>query len=639
MAGRAGPATRDTSKSPGGWRTRILDRLPGFSAGRPPAVVLAALVGAAGGAFAVFFRELVDASQAFFFGWVRGVLAPLLGPYAVLWIPALGGLLVGPLVYFLAREAKGHGVPEVMEAVALRGGRIRPRVILVKAIASAVTIGSGGSTGREGPIVQMGSAIGSVVGQGLRLSERTVKTLVACGAAAGIAATFNAPIAGVIFAHEIILGEFAGATFTLIVIASVVAAAVAHGLAGNQPAFLVPPYELRHPVEFLFYAVLGVLAGAAGVLFIRTLSWFEDRFDGWKGVPPYAKAAVGGVLVGAVGLLVPEVLGVGHGTMDAILRSEGLPGGPPGVPAGARIGAWAGRAPAGGDPGLAVLVLAGLFLFKLLATSLTLGSGGSGGIMSPSLFLGATLGAAVGTLAHGALPSLTAMPGAYALVGMGAVLAATTQAPIQAILIVFEMTRDYRIILALMMACVVAVLVSTALSADSVYTIKLRRRGIRLRAGRDVTVLQRIPVQEAMTAKPVVVRRDWPLARVIRVMQSSRHNGFPVVDENGHLVGVITLADIRNTYPDEPERRLAVAVEQAMTPNPVVAYPDESLAQVLERLGRYDVGRLPVVARGDPRQLLGVITRSDVIKAYNRRVLQQVPGTAGRGMASLAGPA
>lgn len=284
-------------------------------------IVLAIAVGLGGGVFAYIFREMIELAQSLFFG--RGeVLQTWLGSAWVILIPVLGGLVVGPLAQFLAREAKGHGVPEVMESVALKGGRMRLRVIVVKAIASATCIGSGGSVGREGPIIQMGSAIGSVIGQAARVPSNMLKTLVGCGAAAGISATFNTPIAGVIFAQEIILGEFTPGNFGLLVLASVTASVVSRILLGDVPAFTVPPYQLHHPAELLFYVALGLLAGIAGTAFTRFLYLLEDGFDGLRQIPSYLKPALGGAILGLIGWQLPQVFGVGYETVSRALAGN-----------------------------------------------------------------------------------------------------------------------------------------------------------------------------------------------------------------------------------------------------------------------------------------------------------------------------
>ena len=346
-------------------------------------MVLAAILTGLAGAFgAVVFRLMIRSVQSVAWGTgfgeviEEGLLAeavdPLARARALDWwwrlvIPAIGGLVVGPLIYFFAREARGHGVPEVMKAVAIRGGIIRARVVVVKAIASAVTIGSGGSAGREGPIVQIGSAMGSAFGQFLKLPVLQLRTLVACGAAAGIAATFNAPIAGALFASEVIIGNFAVAQLTPIVISSVVATVVSRFFLGNHPAFLVPPYEILSPFELAPYMAAGVVAGVVGVTFIRSLGYAETAFERLK-VPDYLKASIGGLMVGGIGVFLPEIFGVGYYTISLALTGQ-----------------------------LTAMALGVLVVMKILSTSLTIGSGGSGGIFAPSLFLGAMTGGFLGT--------------------------------------------------------------------------------------------------------------------------------------------------------------------------------------------------------------------------------------------------
>ena len=556
-------------------------------------ILIAVLVGVGSGLASVGFFRLIQ-----FFTRLGTLVAPAgWGQYSL--YGAIGGLAVGPMVYFGAREAKGHGVPEVMYAVAMKGGRIRPRVVVVKALASAITIGTGGSAGREGPIVQIGAALGSTFGQLLRLSEDRVKTFVACGAAAGIAATFNAPIAGVFFALEIILGQFAAGTFSLLVISSVTASVVSRWLLGNHPAFVAPLYELSHPAELLLYVGLGVATALTAQVYTRVLYAVEDFFDAWRRLPEWTKPAVGGLLFGALGALFPQSLGRGEDVMSRVLA-----GGVPEVQ-----GLLPFLAPA--------LLLAALGLVKLLSTSFTIGSGGSGGIFFPGLYIGAMIGGAYGWLVHTLYP-WTAGPGAYALVGMAALFAGMTQAPITGIIILFEMTQDYRIILPLMLSTVVATLLASLMSRETIYTLKLTRLGIRLRQGQVVSVMRSIQVAEAMTSPVQTVTPEMTLGEVINLMQATRHNGYPVVEEGSRLVGVIALQDIRDT---ELEGRLQRRVGEVMTPNPVVTTPGETLDVALERMSGRDVGRLPVVAEGSEHRLVGLLTRSDLLKVYQRRLV------------------
>jgi CIC family chloride channel protein len=546
-------------------------------------IATAVIVGLGGGLGAVAFRWLINSFTHIFFDVMQNWLS-FMGPAYVILVPAIGGLLVGPMIYFFAREAKGHGVPEVMEAIALRGGRIRPVVVVVKSLASSLCIGSGGSVGREGPIVQIGSALGSTLGQTLKLSDERIRNLVACGAAAGVAATFNAPIAGVIFALEVILGEFSVRYFSTVVISSVTASVVGRIAFGDVPAFVVPQYSLVSPWELPLYVLLGILAGLVALLFVRTLYWFEDISDAWR-FPEYVKPAVGGLLVGVLGFYLPQVFGVGYEAMEDALLGKMLLG------------------------TMGLLILA-----KVLATSLTIGSGGSGGVFAPSLFIGAMLGGAFGTLAHQTLPGITAAPGAYALVGMAAVFAGAAHAPITAVIILFEMTNDYRIILPLMLATVVSVLLSQKLNRESIYTLKLARRGIRLEYGRDVDVMQGVLVGEAMTTDVDTVYADLSLVDLDRVFHETHHHGFPVLDGNGELFGVVTVQDLERAKEQGPVEGLSV--RDITTRQVLVAHPDEPVWAALKRLGTRDVGRLPVVDPQNPKQLVGAIRRHDIVRAY-----------------------
>lgn len=547
-------------------------------------VVLAVLVGIGAGYAAVGFRLLIQFFQKVFFGYGHQVLF-FMGDYWVVIIPALGAVIFGPLVIFLAREAKGHGVPEVMAAVAFKGGRIRPRVTIVKAFASALNIGSGGSVGREGPIVQIGSAWGSTVGQALKLSDEKIRTLVACGAAGGIAATFNAPIAGVFFALEVIAGQFATGTFTLTVLASVAASVIGRYYMGSAPAFSVPPYSLNHPAELFLYLGLGVLAGIFSIIYIKVLYGFEDAFDNFKIIPEFLRPILGGLIVGSIGFFRPEIFGVGYETIEKALAGQ-----------------------------LLLTGLVGLLFLKLLATSVTIGSGGSGGVFAPGLFMGAMLGGAFGMLVNNLFPGITAASGAYALVGMGAVFAGSARAPITAIIILFELTNDYRIILPLMIACVISTLISGGLHEESIYTVKLSRRGLKLLRGQS-DLMASILVEQVMSKDVDTVSQAMPVGEVAEKMRTSLHHGFPVVDSNQLLVGMITYQDVRKAVVEGKEK---IKVGSIASRNVVVAYPQETLRSALEKMARKDIGRLPVVEREHPNKIVGLITRSDIISVYNQ---------------------
>jgi chloride channel protein, CIC family len=567
----------------------------------PPETVaalgIAMLVGVGAGLGAIVFRWLIGTISQFAFTWLPQALSSLGLAYVVI-APALGGLLVGPLIYFFAREAKGHGVPEVMEAVALRGGRIRPIVVVVKSLASSITIGMGGSVGREGPIVQIGSAIGSTIGQVLRLSDDRIRNLVACGAAGGIAATFNAPIAGVFFALEVILGEFSAGNFGLVVVSSVMASVIGRAAFGDVPAFLVPEYALRSPWEFFLYVLLGVVAAAVAVLYTRSIYRVEDIFDRWKRFPEWLKAAIGGILLGLIALTysripglgfetVPQVYGVGYSTIERGLLAA--------------------------DP---IWVVFALMFLKILSTAITVGSGGSGGIFAPGLFIGSMLGNGFGQVAGRLFPGIVAPAGAYSLVGMAALFAGATSAPITAVLILFEMTGDYRIILPLMLSVAVATFLGKHwLGGESIYTLKLSRRGVRLQYGRDVDVMQGVLVSEAMTGAPDTVSVDTTLSELVEEFNRSKHHGYPVLDTVGKLYGMLTLRDVEQAL--EADATPDTTAGALATTTLLVAYPDEPMSTALRRLTLNRIGRLPVVDRQDPKTLLGIVRRDDIIRAYN----------------------
>lgn len=555
-------------------------------------VLVALVIGLGGGLFAVAFRKLIGLGNQvawhdaeYTIDWIRSLPA-----WWKIVVPAVGGLICGLIIYYFAREAKGHGVPEVMEAVALRGGRIRPRVVIAKMLASATSIASGGSVGREGPIVQIGSAFGSSIGQWLGIDERRLRTLVGCGAAAGIAGTFNAPVAGALFAVEIILADFGVMQFSPIVIASVAATVVGHHYFGDIPAFEVPAYSLVHYNELFIYAVLGILAGLAALAFVRLLYWSEDLWDKPRIWPPL-KTLAGGAIIGVIGIWFPQIFGVGYEAIEEALRGEMV---------------WQ--------------LLFILVVVKIIAVSITIGSGGSGGIFAPSLFIGAMVGGAVGTVVNQFWPDSTAGPGAYALVGMAAVVGATTHAPITAIVIIFELTGDYKIMLPLMISTIVATLLATQLLTGSIYTIKLLRRGVDIHRGRDVSVLRHLLVRDELRSNVVTVLPGAGLMEVVAKFVEHPGTSIFVVDDNRRLLGVIAASQSRTVLTDASSFEAFIIAQDMMqeTDYPTVS-PDDTLADVMKRLARYR-GEVPVVENG---RLVGAIWPEDVIERYNAELFKR----------------
>ena len=593
----------------------LLDRLS------PPEglflLCLSVFVGATTGLASVFFVKLIFAIQDFSFGSTLEFI-PFLGAGIYLLVPILGGILVGPLILF-AQEAKGHGVPEVMQALVLKGGRIRARVALAKIAASSLCIGTGGSAGREGPIIQIGAALGSTLGQVLHLSDERIRNLVACGAAAGIAATFNAPIAGVAFALEVLACGMHMKAFSNVVISAVAASVVSRTLIGFKFAFQVPAYTLSGSLELALYLVLGLCSALVGIFFIRMLNFAENLFDGWK-FPQLLKPAAGGMLLGLLGLAYMSLPGLSFPTGAAAHGSTlNLPlphmygSGFPSIQ-------WAieGHTP--------LWILAALILLKPLATSLTLGSGNSGGVFAPSLFTGAMLGGTLGHLFAGWFPQLNINTGAFALVGMAALFSATARAPLTAMLIVFEMSNDYFMILPLMVAGVSASYFSQWLHSESIYTMKLAKRGVRFAEGRDLDIMQGVKVSEVMRQQPVTIAKDASLSELMALFQESNLLGLPVLSENGQLFGIVTLQDVHKAEAGEGFNSRGIKVADMAVRQPVTVFPDEPIWAAIQKMAPRDLARLPVVERHDAATLCGVVSRSDILRAYDLAMVRKQRG-------------
>lgn len=571
---------------------RVQRTLSGFKSYEQLFIILAALfIGTTAGYVAAGFRLLIELFQTALWGAGPFVDVVRSTPtYLKLAIPALGGTAVALFIHRFAKEAKGHGVPEVMDAVASRSGFIRMRVVLVKAIASALSIGSGGSVGREGPIVQIGSALGSTIGQLFQVSARRMKTFVGCGAAAGIAATFNAPVAGAIFASEVILGDFSISSIGPIMIASVLGTVISHGIYGDYPAFVPPIYQLQAPIELVFYGILGLGAGLAGWVFVRLLYLSEDFFDRLR-FPVGAKALLGGALLGSIGMIAPEVLGVGYESMNLVLAGQ-----------------------------LSFLLVAGLVLAKILATTITLSSGGSGGIFAPSLFIGSMLGYAFGFLFHTFFPEVTAPPGAYALVGMAAVVAATTHAPITAIIIIFEMTTEYTVILPLIISSIIATGFTTRFLEGSIYTIKLKRRGVDIHAGTDINVLNQLSVDRIKQQLVEIVEKSVPVEELLARMSSSTDSIFYVCEDSNRFYGVVTQGIIRrflNRFEEIPPGTRTSDICNTLFPS----ISDETpLNEAFRLMLEMDIDALPVL--DSSKRISGQVRRSDILREYQELLMQ-----------------
>ncbi len=543
-------------------------------------IAAAVLVGVGGGLGAVLFREMIAGAGWLAFGRLLPFFEAHLGPIGLVLLLAIGGSIAAYITVRFAPEAKGHGVPEVMEAVALRGGVMRPRIIAIKSIVSATSIGFGGSCGREGPIVQIGSTIGSVLGQVTKAPASVVRTLVACGAAAGISATFNAPIGGVFFAAEVILGEFAPRSFAAIVVASVISAVIGRAFLGNHPSFNAAGFQLVSPWELLLYGVLGVLAAVWATGFVKLLYAVEDRFEA-VGLPAWAKGALGFACVGAIGIWFPQVFGVGYDSIQQVLYEHVA-------------------APH-------AFLLAAL---KPLATSLTLGSGGSGGVFAPSLFIGAFLGDGYGRIVHALFPLWTGPAAAYGLVAMAALFAAAAEAPITAIMIVFEMSSDYTIILPLMVTVVIASLLGRRLLGATVYEQKLLRRGIDWKKARHPGFFSRLTVAAYTRRAPVIAQADGTIADAIDEDRNENELAIPVCDGE-QFVGVVTALDLARAA---AERRGAEPLRSILHLHPGALAPTDTLDRAAELMAENDTPLLPVL--GENGILVGILTRRDLLLAY-----------------------
>ncbi len=554
-------------------------------------VLLAVSVGLLASLWAILFRWMIAGVRAVFFGHAARAAGRLPGPERlhdlhVLFAPAVGLALTVWIVRRWAPEAQGHGVPEVQHAVRHRGGRMRPRVVLIKAFASALSIGSGGSVGREGPIVQVGASLGSTIGQVTGLGPEQLKLLVACGAAGGIAATFNAPIAGVLFALEVVLGSFHARQFGLVVIASVAATALSQAVLGHEPAFrLVAPFSLASQRELLLYLLLGAVLGVVAVVYVKCVYGAEDLFESWR-VHPVWRGFAGGLLVGAVGFFGSTlVFGVGYEGVELALA---------------------------GRLGLSALAL--LAVAKIFATSVTLGAGGSGGVFAPALFAGAMLGGAFGTAANLLFPVWTAPTGAYALVGMASLFGAAAHAPITAVLILFEMTDNYQIILPLMLAVGMSYLVASSLSSDSIYSIKLRRLGGETGAMGEGSVLDLLLVADVMVEDVETVSPDLTLDELADLSRRRRTRSWPVVDRDDRLLGIVTETDLERALVDGDDHSRRVA--EIMTTSVVTLRPGDTLRTAFRLFSERDIQQIPVVDDPVRPRLLGAVRRHEMVWAF-----------------------
>lgn len=549
-------------------------------------ILFAVVIGAGAGLGALLLPILIKEMHWLFFDVLGVRLEAVMGPSYPIVCLAAGGLIVGLMNRFFSSDTKGHAIPNIMMAVSFKGGRIPARAMALKALSATACIGSGGSAGVIGPVVRIGSAFGAAVGELFRLPDRRVIVSVACGAAGGIAAVFNAPIAGPIFALEILLGRFTALTFGLLVVSSTSAAVVSQALVGDRPPFAIE-FAYAHPVpaELPLFALLGVCCALVGRFFTWSLFAVDD-FDDRLPIPDFLKPAIGGALVGAVGIWYPQVFGSGTEVIIDTLNGRFL--------------------------AQSLLILC---VMKLVCTSLTIGSGGSGGIFAPALFLGAVFGAAFGNIAEGILPRLVESPSAYALVGMAALFAGAAHAPLTAIFIILELTGNNQLILPLLTATVISTLLAQRLSPESIYTAKLRRSGISMERAQDVNLADGITVQEAMTQDFTVIRPNTSLVQLLDALARSKQSGFVVFNDKDHLAGIVAQEDIEQITMHETLSRLSV--DDVVRRQVAVCRPDQTITSALAQFGMHGAHLLPVIDPERPKHVIGVLHHSDVIAALS----------------------
>ncbi len=577
--------------------TTFLDRTIGLVRGEQTRIaLLSVVIGLAAGYGGIAFRYAIDAVQELTFGSSTAKLASYASGLAwwhVLLAPALGGVLIGLFRRFLVPDRRFHAVADVIEAAALKGGRIRLRDGIVAAVGAAASIGMGASAGREGPVVHLGATIASATGQAMGLRRSATVTLLGCGVAAGIAASFNAPIAGVFFALEVVVGHYGLTAFAPVVLASVMGTIVTRIHFGDFPAFDVSSHAIVSFWEMPAFALLGLISAGVAWIFMKSIYTVAESVRQLR-IPPVIAPAIGGLGVGAIAIVLPEVLGVGYEATDLALHGS-----------------------------LAFSVLVMLAIAKTMATALTLGAGFGGGVFSPSLFVGAMVGGAFGIVAAAIHPEGASTGATYAIVGMASVAGAVLGAPISTILIVFELTANFDLTIAVMIGAALASLITNHVLGRSFFHWVLEYRGIDLSGGRARQLLKARHVREIMASSYVGLPQDADGDAIRRELRQNPRGNFLVVDSESRLVGVLTLEDLRPLlYREEEDAEGEPDAGSLMHATPVVVTPDDDLATALERMEASDDDFLPVVHGGEDRRVAGVLKQRDLTLAHNRALAE-----------------
>ncbi len=564
-------------------------------------LVLGGLTGVLAGIGAIVFHHTIDLIKDLFYDLPAKFFGKdsLINDYSLfsililIFLPALGGLLVGLFSYFFEKGERGEGIPNVIDAVATKAGVIKGSIAIKKIIGTAISIGSGGAGGKEGPIVQIGASIGSAFGQFLKLSSDRLKILLGCGAASGLAAAFNAPLGGALFAIEIILRTFRAQTFSPIIIASVFATAISRSYIGNEPAFKIPAYSLNSNFELLLYILLGVLSGFVSVYFVKVFYFISDLFGKLKNVNPIIKPAIGGLIVGILAVYLPGLYGFTYVNFDVPYSKEVL------------------------------LTFIGILIFKPIATAATIGSGGNGGTFAPSLVTGAMLGSLFGFLANYLFPSYAAPAGAYAMVGMAGVVAGTTNASLTALIMTFEMTNNYKIILPLMLTIIISTTVSKSILKGSLYSLKFAREGREIDIyGRNVLILKKIYISDLLCKEFEIVNLNTPFFEIIKKIRSIKLNSLLVVDNENKVIGQIFFEDIREALLNEETAAISqfLVAGDFMTRNITSVYDNSTAELALNLLEAGDLDFLPVIDI-KTNTLKGIVNRIDILNHYQKELL------------------
>jgi len=562
-------------------------------------MVIATVIGLLAGGCNIVFRTVVHWVETIFFHGGKELLGVDQGGWNILLLPLIpmsGMVLLIPLSLLFPGEINGYGFTKFLRKVNLEGGYIKARTIVLKIVSTALTIGTGNSAGVEGPIAAIGGAAGSQVGRFFGVSGSRMKVYIAAGAAGGIAGMFNAPIAGVFFASEIVLlGTFAISSFAALVIASALSTVVTRAYYGATPAFPIPHYEMVNPfVEMPLYSLMALIIGLIAVFYIKVFYFIRDKYE-LLPIHPQLKPITGAFLIGCIAIFYPQIMGDGYNFLETVLNGEG-----------------------------AILLLFALIFLKILATAITLGSGGAGGVFAPALFIGAMIGGCFGHIANLVLPNYTADPGAYATVGIGAFLAASTHAPMTAIFLLFEMTGNYRIIVPIMLTSIIGTMVASKFSKDSIDTVDFSREGIDIHEGREVAIMKSIRVGKAITEDVDFISERANINHLLEIFRMAKDSFyFPVVDDSGRMTGIISLQDVKSILHRAEEERVCYLVGGICSRDVITLTPDDSLYTAMQLFDIKGIEEIPVVEDLENKWVVGMLKRRDVIAAYNHEVLKK----------------